>query len=498
MRAGLAVYPSGDYLTVRRNNQDIAEIEVVYLSDYSSSCRIISSNSLIKPGDLVYLKLSAKNTGEEVGIPQKDSVSIAPVPDKYRVSVRRRKRQSPFSGSLSLQYYTWQDLDPTELDFSQPTLRVNVRGRKLWGKDYYFNIRGRVRHNTRSRTLNTFAPQEEWRNRIFELSFSYNNQNALVNYQLGRIISNKFSGVGYIDGVLLHFNTTQNAGVGVFAGTQPQWQYSRYQTSIQKYGGYLNYKTGKFSTGLFESTLAAVGEYHGTEVSREFIYFQNSIHGFYRWNFFQSAEIDINRKWRQEYADSEISLTSLFISGQWSTTEWLMVGILYDNRKNYLTYQTRSLADSLSNESLRQGLRGTLTLILPRNFRIFGNFGIRKVKTDLESTISYSGGISKTNLIWNGTRILLNGSGFTSFYTQGLNYSAMFGQLLLNRIQVDLGLGGYQYDLKADNATRNNQWTRLQLWTNLPYHFYFSGQYEYNWGDEIHGYRVQLEIGYRL
>ncbi len=493
--AGLTV---GDLLTVRRNNQDVAELEIVYLSDYSASCNIKSSTTPIKPGDLVYLKSKAQNTGEETLILQKDSITVVPVTDKVNGTTQSRRNRSPFSGSISLQYYTWQDLDPTQLDFSQPTLRLNLRGRKLWGKDYYLNIRGRIRRNNRSRSLNSFAPQEEWRNRIFELSFSYNNPNAILNYQLGRIISNKFSGVGYIDGLLLHFNTTEKLGVGAFAGTQPQWQYSTYQTSIQKYGGYLNYKTGNFSTGLFESTIAAVGEYHGAEVSREFIYFQNSFNGFFRWNFFQSAEVDINRKWRKDYNNSNITLTSLFLSGQWKATEWLMVGILYDNRRNYLTYETRTLADSLFDESLRQGLRGNLTLILPQNYRIFGNFGIRKMKTDVESTISYAGGVSKTNLIWRGSRIFLNGSGFSSFYTHGLNYSVMFGQLFMNGIQVDLGIGGYQYDLKTSQTKRHNQWSRFQLWTNLPYHFYFSGQYEYDWGDEINGNRILLEIGYRL
>jgi len=489
----------GDRLLIKRDGQTVAEIEVKYASDHSASCSIINSTLSIKAGDRAFIH---KSTAEP------DTILVSPVIKGSQSEIQKdtkpttppssRRKRSPFSGTVSLQYYYWKDLYETQLDFSQPTLRLSLRGRQLWGKDYNLRIRARLRHNQRARSLNTNAPEQEWRNRVYEISFSYDNTNAPVNYQIGRIISNKFSGVGYIDGVLLQFNASTNFHIGIFGGSQPQWQYSSFQTSIQKYGAYLNYVSGDYSGGRFESTLAAAGEYHGSTVSREFIYFQNSFYLSRKWTVFQSAEVDLNRSWRKDIAGESVSLTNLFVSAQWNILSNLMVGAMYDNRQNYLTYETRSLADSLFDEALRQGLRGTVTLILPQNYRLFGNFGIRKRETDTETTKSYAAGLSKINFLIPNMRLNLNAAGFSNFFTNGLNYSLIVGKYFGNRFNLDMAYGGYLYSLKADNSNRTNRWVRINLLTDLIKKIFLSGQYEYDWGDDMKGHRVLVEIGYRL
>jgi hypothetical protein len=494
--AGLKI---GDRLLVKRDGKTIAEIEVKYLSDHSASCQIVSSNGVVKSGDKAILQERQQVIEKVQPIP----VVIDTTQDIKETKISTtapssRRRRSPFSGTVSLQYYYWKDLQETQLDFSQPTLRVSLRGKQLWGKDYNIRIRARLRHNQRARSLHSNAPEQEWRNRIFEVSFSYDNINAPLNYKLGRIISNKFSGVGYIDGLLLQYNALPKFRFGLFGGSQPQWQYGTLQTSLQKYGAYFNYSTGNYSKGRFESTLAAAGEYHGNTVSREFIYFQNNFNLYQRWTVFQSAEVDINRSWRKDITGENTSLTNLFVSAQWRIIQSVIIGAMYDNRQNYLTYQTRTLADSLFDEALRQGVRGTLTLIFPHNYRLFGNFGIRKRVTDVETTKSFSGGLSKVNFLIPNLRIYINASGFSNFFTDGINYSILAGRYMGNRLNIDLALGGNQYSLKADNTNRFNQWIRINLLSDLIYRVFLSGNYEYGWGDDIHGHRFLFEIGYRL
>ena len=493
--AGLNI---GDRLKVQRKGQDIAEIEVVYLAENSASCKIISSSQPVEADDQVIVVQSAVQTSQPPALSQPDSSQVQLPAATTEQPTQSKRHRSPFSGSLGFQYYYWNDQKGTNLDFSQPTLRFNLRGQRLWGKDYNLRIRARLRYNQRSVELNSQAPKEEWRNRVFEVAFSYDNADAPVNFRAGRIISNQFSGVGYIDGLLLQYNNSRKFHIGAFGGTQPQWQYSDFQTSIQKYGGYLSATLGNMSSGRFESSLAAVGEYHGSTVSREFIYLQNSFYQTNRWSFYQNAEIDLNRDWRKDIAGEDISLTSFFLSGQWNATSRIIIGAMYDNRKNYLTYETRSLADSLFDEAMRQGLRGTVSFLLPQDYRIFGNFGIRKRETDTESTISYAGGLGKTNFIIPYSRITLNGSGFSNFYTRGLNYSVLWGYFFWNRVNTDIGFGGYQYNLKADSSKRTNQWIRGTVFAPLAYRLYFSGQYEYQWGDDLTGHRILGEIGVRF
>ena len=493
--AGLNI---GDRLSVQRGGKNIAEIEIVNLAENSASCKIITSSQPVEADDQVILVQSAAQTAQPSLISQPDSAEAGLPVTSTEPLPKSKRRHSPFSGNLAFQYYYWNDQKGTNLDFSQPTLRFNLRGRKLWGKDYNLRIRARLRYNQRTVELNSNAPLEEWRNRIFEVAFSYDKADAPMNFQAGRIISNQFSGVGYIDGLLLQYNNSRKFHIGAFGGTQPQWQYSDFQTSIQKYGGYLTATLGNLITGKFESSLAAVGEYHGSTVSREFIYIQNSFYQTNRWSFYQNAEIDINRDWRKDLMGSDFSLSGFFLSGQWNATRWMTVGAMYDNRKNYLTYETKSLADSLFDEAQRQGLRGTLTFLLPQDYRIFGNVGIRKRETDTESTISYAAGVVKTNFIKPYSRIALNGSGFSNFYTRGLNYSLLWGYFLWNQVNTDISFGGYQYNLKADSSQRTNQWIRWTVFAPLAYRLYLSGQYEYQWGDDLTGHRILGDMGVRF
>ncbi len=489
----------GDKLKVQRNGQTVAQIEIVFLADYSASAVVVKQRLPVQPGDIAIPEKMATEQETTPEVTPEDTSEVQPEqPPEPPAPEAKKFRRSPFSGSFSLQYYYWNDLDNTNLDFAQPTVRLNIRGRQLWGKEYYLRIRGRLRHNQRERRLNTNAPESEWRNRIYELSFSYTEENALLNYQFGRIISNKFSGVGYIDGILLQMNTGEKFHTGVFGGTQPQWQYADFQTDIQKYGAYINLLSGGYSSGRLESTLALAGEYHGSTVSREFLYLQNSYYLSGSWNFYQSAELDINRKWRKDRSGNDYSLTNLYLAAQWNVTRAIIIGAIYDNRKNYLTYETRSLADSLFDEATRQGLRGTATFILPGNYRLFGNFGLRKRKTDVENTYSYSAGLSQPNFLSSGIRIFTNLAGFSNFYTRGFIYSFSTGRNLTRSVSLDLSIGGYLYDLKASQGSRNNQWSRINLITDFLKRLYFSGQYEYNWGDDVQGHRILLELGYRL
>jgi hypothetical protein len=491
---------TGDTLFIRKSNIIFAQLEVAYTADYSSSCKIIFAKGTIKPGDIVLFKSKTKKEekGRIMNKEKPDSTNIETPPAYQRFVKKTKKSNFRLVGNISAQYYYWKDLSKTGLDFSQPTIRLNLYGRNLWNRAYNFRIKVRTRYDDRARRLNAEVPKTEWRNRIYEFSFSYNDESAFFNYKLGRIISNQFSGVGYIDGLLLQQRLNQNFRTGVFAGTQPDWQYADLQTSIQKYGAYLTYLQGNYGANRYESTLALTGEYHSSTVSREYIYLQNNFFINRKWSLYQSMELDYNRSWRKERTNQTFSLSNLYISGRWEVQSWVSLGLRYDNRKNYQTYQTRTIADSLFDDALRQGLRGNISFILPANYRLFGNFGVRKIETEKNYTYSYASGISKVNFLMPGMRFFINGTGFSNFFTRGVNYSLTVGKYFRTNLNLDLGFGGYTYKLKADNTSRKNQWGRISATTNIYHRFYINSQYEYNWGDDVHGHQLFLEIGYRL
>lgn len=480
-----------DSLLVQHNGENIAVLRVTYIADHSAACQIITQQSDLAPGDTV------KPVG--IHLPPQESTAIESR-KRAEPQLRSKSRKSSpdrtrVSGSASVNWYHFTDLSTSRFNFDQPGLRLNMRVRDIFSKNY--NIRFVNRSLYSMRSIASRPPEKEWRNRIYEVSFSYDDETATFNYKIGRIISNAFSSVGYIDGVQLQQNVSPSFRYGVFAGTQPEWQYSTFQTSLQKYGVYLNFSNGDYKLGRYEGTLALAGEYHGVTVSREFLYLQNS-YGNNRFNIYQSADIDINRAWRKERAGESVSLTNLYVYSNYKVTPDFSLGASYDNRKNYYTYEIRSLADSLFDDAMRYGLRGNFQLKLPGRLHIFGNVGLRTMDTDQKKALSYAVGVNKYDLTSLRLFVGLYASAFSNHYSDGYHGSIRFGKNFRAGHDIELAFGTYAYKLRATNDSRQNQWARFNFSLQLPQSFYMMEQYEYTWGNEAAGHRFYTQLGYRF
>jgi hypothetical protein len=365
-------------------------------------------------------------------------------------------------------------------------------------RSFSFIIKSRARHDLRSKSYSNDVPKSQWRNRIYEFSFGYDDSRAPVNFQVGRIISNRFSGIGYIDGILVQENLSEISKLGVFAGTQPQWQSSDFQTSIQKYGAYYNYIKGDYQATRYEGTIALAGEYHSSIVSREFFYLQGNYNRTDRWGAYGNAELDINRGWRKAKTKQALSLTNLYLSGRHKFTNWLSASLSLDNRKNYWTYETRSIADTLFDSALRRGVRGNLDFRFPHDYSLYAGFGVNKRKTDTGATYSYSVGLNKNNFLFQKNFINTQFAGFNNTFSNGANTSLRLGRYIGRGNYLNLGYGNYFYNIKSGGNKRLNQWLMVGGQFELKYRFYSSCQYEYDWGDDLKGNRILAEFGYRF
>lgn len=495
--AGLSV---GDVLyIVRSQEQVIAKIEVVFVAENSASCKILSFQESVRAGDVAVAVEKKEKPAQE---PAEEPEVEAPLPAELEPARHGRERSrgasTRLSGSISAQFYHLDDRTESNLDFTRPALRVNLRARRLWGRELTFRVRTRTYHNMRTRPYNLGAPKDEWRNRVYELSLSYDEPAAPVNFRMGRIISNFISGVGYIDGGQLQYNMSRSLRLGAFAGTRPDWRTSSFQTEVAKYGGYLNFSSGSYQTSYFESTLAGAMEQNSGTVSREFIYLQNILNFGSSLNFFQSAEVDINRDWRKEKTGESVALTSLYLSGRYRVTNGLTLGAIFDNRKNYWTYEIQTLADSLFDDALRTGLRGNISLRLPGSSYLYANAGMRKRQSDPEATRSFSAGFNNSNLFLRGLFLQLNAAGFNGPVTDGYNGSAQIGQNFSAGHRLAVEYGAYAYTIANPDETRTNRWARAYVDVMLLRRVFVSGQYEYAWGQDLDGQRILAEIGYRF
>ncbi len=405
---------------------------------------------------------------------------------------------SEIHGSVALSWYHFEDLTESDLDFSQPTLRLRLKANRLWGSAWNLGIKFRSRYNDRSRSLRDDVPETEWRNRVYEGALSYDDPEAPVNLKFGRIVSNVMSGIGYIDGLLLQHNVAANWRWGVFGGTQPNWETSEFQTSLHKYGVFLNYLRGDFSGSRLEATLAAAGEYHGSDVSREYVYFQSSYQPDRHWSAYGSLELDVNREWRKELVGEDVSVSGLFLTARYRTAQALSAALSYDSRKRYVTYESRSEADSLFDDAFRQGLRASLDGRLPGAWLVGVDFGVRARESETDETYSYALRIRKSDLVADGLTLDVRFLGFSNPFSSGYSPMLRLGKRFRGGHSLDLSYGNYTYDLDQDESQRVSHVVRAGGQIELPARLYASASYEYDWGDDVVGHRILAELGYRF
>jgi len=474
-----------------------AELEVVYVSEHSASCVPVGEARDVKVGDKVRLNsvptVDTTTTVDTVNSP----APVAP-PVVEQVKPKPVRRTVPVTGSISLLLYRWNDNAPSNLDFTQTTARVSLRARRLFGKEMTFSMRGRGRFDKRQRNLSSDITRNDWQNSLWELSLSYQEPTSRIHTIAGRMLLPQASSVGYLDGLVLEGIISERFHVGVLGGTSPDWLYQDTRVPLMKAGGYFAYVSGEPTAFRIEQTLGGVGEWHSGEINREYLISQGRLGTGSNWGISHTAELDVNRGWRRTRAGSALQLSNLYLNGWVRPSARARFGISYDNRKNYWTYETRSVADSLFDDQLRQGVRLQTDLNLPAQFFVGVSGGYRKRTGEADPTLSWSAALRKGNAVWRGLSVSAQYAGFDGPANRGYNYSLRCTRLFAARYTLGIGYGSYRYRTDAMSVYRNNNWVELMMQTDISRHYWLSVLFESDSGDDIEGSRIQTELGYRF
>lgn len=489
--AGLRV---GDTLIVEKNGQPDASLVIIYTSQYSASCKILDHHFELQVGDqakLVYRKEKIAGTSIVAVVSEK-------TPD---IPTRTRSSSKPWariSGRLSMQWYHLEDLSGHQLDFDQPTLRFDLKAREIWGKNYNLIIRMRLRKNERSRSYSTGIAQETFSNRIYTFYFSYEDPTTTFNYTVGRFQSNQMSGVGYLDGLFLRYNPSPRLYIGVYGGLKSSWQFAGSEESRQKYGLVFGYRSDRSAASRIETSLAVNNEYNGKTISRENLYFQSSFIFKNRLFIYNSVDVDINRLWRKEKTSEDVSLSSFYLSARYRFSDLVMAGLSFDDRKNYYTYDTMEIPEDYYDMAARYSFGADLNLYFPRNYTTSFQAGIRKRQNDTQTTYTGRASFRKSNLFIKKLSVGINLNLYSNYYSEGWIPTVFITKSFSSGHYLSITGGQNSYRLLSLEQIRRNFWMRFNSQFSIWSGIYFSGYYNYDWGDDRQGYNFLIEIGYRF
>jgi hypothetical protein len=547
--AGLAV---GDRLLVKSGKETLAEVEVEILDERSASCKVVAEARRVLPGDAVIRQ--AKKAGAAprpltqvpastsrpasaapavpapaksapaapgpvpaaapatpaTGIPGQPAPAAsastprpapaAPAEEPAPAAPVRPPRWGRVRGGLSLGYYKVVDETPSAFDFEQRTARFDLSVTEIAGRPLSLTARLRSRQDQRARAFGSSTPGSERETRLYELALRYEPTSEAFKLEAGRIGVSRFVGVGYLDGALMEARVVSGLHLGAFGGLRADPTGFETTTGGPKYGMFLRLAPAGRWSRRWEVVVAGVREMAGNGVSREYFSVESRIGSGRRFSLMELAEIDWNRDWRQAASGGRaFQLSRLIVNLNVRLSPLASAVVSYDNRRNYRDDLNRNVPESIFDDVIRQGLRGSV--FVGRGLGLSANLGggVRSRERDGGNTYSAQAAVRHGSLFGGRLSAGLDGAGYKGAAGKGVMASARLGRRFQVGHMIDLSYTYSVYRQDGENhEDRVTHWIRLSGRAELPGRTYIVSDIEYDQGDDLKGPRGFMELGWRF
>jgi hypothetical protein len=488
---------SGDSAHIQRGEEHIATLLVTFVSDNSASCAVSEGTPPIQAGDsaLVYA------TGETNALSAKESPAelstIEPLVTEERPREVSAIQANRLTGRIGLDYLVQDDREEYNYDYVQPSLSIRAKVANIQGSHYSLSVRTRMRNTIRNRESYS-TPKSETSHRIYEAALRYENPDSRVECGIGRMIAQELRGIGYLDGAYAKYRMSTRFSMGVFGGTEPDLENTDFQTDVTKGGVYAAYDRRTSNSARATATLALAGSYQGGQVNREFLYQQLNYYYGSHLSFYESAEINFYRDWLKEKEDASIALAGAQINARYSPSRPIAFSLGYDNRRNFYTYDARSVPDSLFDDALRTGWRGSVEVKLARKFSTEIGGSLRKTEGKADNATSSWLRINLSDVLSSGVGLLALARAYSSEYSDGLQPSITISKSLFRELYSSVQLGANSYTLSSTDTRIEQNWLRLNLDLSLGKRYYASLDAEAARGSNQDANTLTVGLGIRL
>lgn len=497
----------GAVLRVERGGEPVAELEVDFVAEHSSSCKVTSARGELRKGDRALLvSTPAAAAAPPAATPAETATAPPALPVVGHESTAYAPARPALRASGSLAVGTRRFSVSGGPSSNESSGRLSLRLSNLAGQPLELRVRTRARRITRD-GYGPAAARTQDSDRLYELSLAWTPERSRFSLQFGRLAAGPFGALGYLDGALAQVRLTRRFAVGAFGGARADYTDFGSGSEGTRYGGFLRFATPSgpdagpnAGPGFAEVVLGGVTESaKGGEASRDYVTVESRFGSGGRWWIFQRAEVDLHRGWRKQVAGDSSQISNAAIAASFRLSESVRASLSYDQRRNYLTWETRPRPEEVFTRYFREG--GRVGLDWQRSgWYASAGAGVERADDVDGATNSGFLALQKANAF--GAPLSLGGD--ASFYSGG-SAEGWVGDLRARwafRAGHDLGLtlgaSSAQMTGAFGGAARANQWARLSGTLQLPYRLYVYGEYEYDTGDDLEGDHAVLEVGYRF
>jgi hypothetical protein len=460
----------GDTLFLKQGNALVPVMFAKYISTTSVAGELINGD-ILNVGDELYAlaEMSEDNISEEV--PQPDDFILPTIP--VRTEQKPVKTSSEkISGKFGINSYSNYS-NTARGDFQRWRYTLSFSGRNIG--DSPLSVKSHMNFNYRTDQWSSISSNPVNQLRVYDLALLYELTNS-TKFILGRHINEKITNIGPVDGLQVNqaigdFNT------GAFVGSRPDFHNLGYNLKMFQFGIYLN-RTDTLNSRVMDNTIAFVNQTNDINTDRRILYFQHTNNYFTSLSFFASAEADLYKKVNEE-SKNELSLTGLFFSLRYNPFAFASVNLSYDARRNVIYYETfKNFLETLLENEMRQGLRGSITLRPYKNIFTGFNAGYRFRKGDPKPSTDLGAYISYSMLPYVEVSPSVSYSRIKSSYISG----DIFGVMLTKHLSFAKSSISAVYRNSQYSFIRDVKSVQHSITTDLSYriskHFYISGGWE--------------------
>ena len=476
----------GDTLEVRRDGKIIAKVIISNLSTRSAAAVILEQAAAPRAGDRLFAL--------SIGVPQTEKPKVVdskPVREAPRVD----RSASRVRGDVALSNYSHHDLSGSDLSWSRPGISTRLTVEDIGDAGLTFDFRHRTRLYHRSREIRIGEGTDEWSHQVYELALRHDREGVTAEWGIGRIIAPYVRGVGFIDGGYYARSLGGHYKIGLAAGTSPSAENSGVDLGRRKLGLFVAYEAGQYNASRLGLSAALSTEYDQSTVSRDFLYLQGTFSHYRRLTTYHSVEVDWNRGWRFEHADSRFKLTNYFGSATFTLHQDASVFVSYDTRRNIRYFENRNIPDSLFDSSVNKGIRAGFSLRFSNRISVRATGGIR-MRDDFFDDAK-NGSVSVRVSRFPARRHAL--SAYFSYvktqFTTGYRPMLIYRFPVMPRLPVTVTAAAQLYTTAAYST--ENYYTDVVGSYTFRGGLYINGSYRQYFDGELESVEVFTELGYR-
>ena len=486
----------GDRLAVQSGAEKLAELEVVFLAEHSSSCRVVAETRPVKPGDKL-VRLGPPRVAAPPEAPPE--IAVTPSPTAAAVAYgsglttrRDQDRWARLTGGASIAAGGFQDSSGSGRNVQEQGGRADVAAREILGLPLEARVRVSGRRVQRDGLRGTQALKAvDSRRRLYEASMAWGPPDAPFSAAIGRLGGGHFPGMGYLDGIVGRARPLDGVDVGGFFGRTPD-PLDVGLPSGAKYGAFVRFSSQSRRSPA-ELVVSAAREMAGNEASREFVGQEAQMRTSTVW-LYERMEVDLNRGWRLERAGRAFDVSEARALMTWRASHEADLTVSYDRSRNYWSALNRGLSSDAFDRRLRQSLRADLQISRPGGMGFW--FGGSARAEEGTEELSYAGHAGLRSPRFASLSLSVEGSYFLSPSTRGAILTARAGRSLGGGHRVDFSYTANRYQTGGD--WNMSQWLRASAYAQGFGRAFGRLDLEYAVQDPLPGVRALAEVGLRF